>query len=64
MAKVPFLKRVQNSPKLRANKKKRKALDAAGKRLGVEYRRLIKSESKRLAKKIKPVKKSKKKKRR
>jgi len=60
MAKVPFLKRVQNTPKIRANKKKRRALDAAGKKLGAEYRRLIKIESKRLAKQIKKTPKKKK----
>jgi len=63
MPKMSFLKRVQNTPKIKAIKAKRRKHDAITKRLGAEYRRLIKSESKRIAAQIKKTKKSKKKKR-
>lgn len=56
---VPFLKRVQATPKVRAIKKKIKASDIARRILGRKYRALMKSESRRLGKKTKKPKKRK-----
>ena len=48
MSKKNFFKRLQNSPKIKAIRKKRRAHDLKGKKLGAEYRRALKSEAKRL----------------
>lgn len=61
---VNFLKRVHATPKVKAVKKKIAANERARKKLSGEYKRVIKSESKRLATQIKKQTKAKKKKRR
>jgi hypothetical protein len=48
--KTNFLKRVQNTPKVKSVKAKIRKQKAALKKLGGTYRRLVKSESKRLSK--------------
>jgi len=54
---VPYLKRLMNTPKMRALKRKRKKADADRKKLAGEFKRLRKSEGRRLAKQIKAKKK-------
>jgi hypothetical protein len=44
-----FLSRVQKTPKMRSLKKKMQKVNSAKKRLSVQYKRLLKSESKRLS---------------
>ena len=55
---VSFLKRVQNTPRMRAVKKKIKVKKADLKKLGSAYRRTFKAESKRLGKTITKKKKA------
>ena len=50
---MAFLKRVQNTPKVKSVKRKIAAKKRDLKGLSREYKRLIKSESKRLSKKYK-----------
>jgi len=47
--KTSFLSRVQRTPKMKAIRLKIKKANAAKKKLSVQYKRLIKSESKRLS---------------
>ena len=51
MAKISFLKRVQNTPKVRSVKKKIAKKKRELKVLSRDYKRSIKSESKRLSRK-------------
>ena len=44
-----FLSRVQKTPKMKSLKKKMAKVASAKKRLSVQYKRLLKSESKRLS---------------
>jgi hypothetical protein len=55
-----FIKKLQASSKVRAVRKRIRAIDAAKKRLSGEYKRVLKSEGSRLSKQIKKTKKSKK----
>ena len=52
-----FLKRVHATPKMRAVKKKIKANKATARKLGSEYRRIFKAETKRLGATIRKRKK-------
>ena len=63
MPKMNFLKRVHATPKVKAIKKKIATNERARKKLSGEYKRAIKSESKRLAAQIKKSKPKKKKRR-
>lgn len=47
--KTSFLKRVQSTPKMRAIRLKIKKANSAKKKLSIQYKRLVKSESKRLS---------------
>lgn len=47
--KTNFLSRVQKTPKMRAIRLKIKKLNAAKKKLSVQYKRTLKAESKRLS---------------
>jgi len=58
---VPFMKRVMSTPKMRALKRKRNKSEADRKKLAGEFKRLLKTESRRLAKQIKTKKKKSKK---
>jgi hypothetical protein len=48
-----FMRKVQNTPKMKANKRKRRKLEVLLSKAGREYQRILKSESRRLAKKTK-----------
>lgn len=61
---MSFLKRVQGTPKIKAIRKKINSKKAELKTFSRQYRTLIKSESKRVAKTIKGKKKTAKKRRR
>jgi len=58
---VSYLKRLFNTPKMKALKRKRNKADAVRKKLANDFKRLRKSEGNRLAKQIKSKKKKSKK---
>jgi hypothetical protein len=55
-----FIKKLQQSAKVRSVRSKIRKMDAAKKRLSGEYKRALKSEAARLSKQFKKTKKSKK----
>lgn len=57
MAKVSFMKQVHNTSKMKSLKSKRNKLDVQRKKLASEYKKLVKSESRRLSKILKSKKK-------
>jgi len=59
---VPYLKRLMNTPKMKTLKRKRLKADADRKKIAGDFKRLRKSEGKRIAKQMKAKKKKKKKK--
>jgi len=58
---IAFMKKVMNTPKMKTLRKKRKAKEVELKRLAGDFRRTLRTESRRLSKQIKKAKKKKRK---